>query len=120
MEAARKLLTDEQAPRRQRLLADLIHNLNENSLAEDREDDKKWFEGTSVARRELLRGSGAHAVRRSRSCQFYCSERKVVQKFGTPSGWCDLVPGPGISCHQHQQAVLRFSKRDAYLLSENG
>uniref|UniRef100_A0A8B9RST5 DNA fragmentation factor subunit beta n=1 Tax=Accipiter nisus TaxID=211598 RepID=A0A8B9RST5_9AVES len=45
VEAARKLLTDEQAPRRQRLLADLIHNLNENSLAEDKEDDKKWFEG---------------------------------------------------------------------------
>ncbi|XP_050178483.1 DNA fragmentation factor subunit beta isoform X1 [Myiozetetes cayanensis] len=45
VEAARKLLTDERAPRRQKLLADLIHNLSENILAEDKEDDKKWFEG---------------------------------------------------------------------------
>ncbi|XP_072739688.1 DNA fragmentation factor subunit beta isoform X3 [Ciconia boyciana] len=45
VEAARKLLSDEQGPRRQKLLADLIHNLNENILAEDKEDDKKWFEG---------------------------------------------------------------------------
>ncbi|NXD62606.1 DFFB factor, partial [Eolophus roseicapillus] len=45
VEAARKLLTDERAPRRQRLLADLIHNLSENILAEDKEDDEKWFEG---------------------------------------------------------------------------
>ncbi|NXM75787.1 DFFB factor, partial [Serilophus lunatus] len=43
--AARKLLTDERAPRRQKLLADLIHNLSENILAEDKEDDEKWFEG---------------------------------------------------------------------------
>ncbi|XP_030364014.1 DNA fragmentation factor subunit beta isoform X2 [Strigops habroptila] len=45
VEAARKLLTDERAPRRQRLLADLIHNLSENILAEDKEEDEKWFEG---------------------------------------------------------------------------
>ncbi|XP_065552662.1 DNA fragmentation factor subunit beta isoform X1 [Lathamus discolor] len=45
VEAARKLLSDERAPRRQRLLADLIHNLSENILAEDKEEDEKWFEG---------------------------------------------------------------------------
>ncbi|NXT13797.1 DFFB factor, partial [Prunella fulvescens] len=45
VEAARRLLTDERAPHRQKLLADLIHNLSENILAEDKEDDKKWFEG---------------------------------------------------------------------------
>ncbi|KAM8990228.1 LOW QUALITY PROTEIN: DNA fragmentation factor subunit beta [Ara ararauna] len=45
VEAARKLLTDERAPRRQRLLADLIHNLSENIVAEDKEEDEKWFEG---------------------------------------------------------------------------
>lgn len=49
MEAARRLLTDERAPHRQKLLADLIHNLSENILAEDKEDDKKWFEGVFVA-----------------------------------------------------------------------
>lgn len=49
VEAARRLLTDERAPHRQKLLADLIHNLSENILAEDKEDDKKWFEGAFVA-----------------------------------------------------------------------
>lgn len=48
VEAARRLLTDERAPHRQKLLADLIHNLSENILAEDKEDDKKWFEGVFV------------------------------------------------------------------------
>ncbi|KAM6241102.1 LOW QUALITY PROTEIN: DNA fragmentation factor subunit beta [Porphyrio hochstetteri] len=45
VEAARQLLSDERAPRRQKLLADLIHNLSGNVLAEDKEDDKPWFEG---------------------------------------------------------------------------
>ncbi|XP_064028298.1 DNA fragmentation factor subunit beta isoform X2 [Pogoniulus pusillus] len=43
--AARRLLADERAPRRQKLLADLIHNLSHNILAEGREEDKSWFEG---------------------------------------------------------------------------
>lgn len=51
VEAARRLLTDERAPHRQKLLADLIHNLSENILAEDKDDDKKWFEGVFVARK---------------------------------------------------------------------
>ncbi|NXH18768.1 DFFB factor, partial [Bucco capensis] len=45
VEAARSLLSDERAPRRQKLLADLIHNLSENILAEDKEQDRSWFEG---------------------------------------------------------------------------
>nr|XP_032619678.1 DNA fragmentation factor subunit beta isoform X4 [Chelonoidis abingdonii] len=45
VEAAQKLLSDEQAPKRQKLLVDLIQNLNENILAESREEDRKWFEG---------------------------------------------------------------------------
>ncbi|XP_031469427.1 DNA fragmentation factor subunit beta [Phasianus colchicus] len=45
LEAARRLLEDERAPRRQRLLADLIHNLSGDSAAERRDEDGKWFEG---------------------------------------------------------------------------
>ncbi|KFZ46127.1 DNA fragmentation factor subunit beta, partial [Antrostomus carolinensis] len=45
VEAARKLLSDERAPRRQKLLADLIHNLSGNIPAEGRREDEKWFEG---------------------------------------------------------------------------
>ncbi|XP_040507026.2 DNA fragmentation factor subunit beta isoform X3 [Gallus gallus] len=45
VEAARRLLEDERAPRRQRLLADLIHNLSGDSAAERRDEDGKWFEG---------------------------------------------------------------------------
>ncbi|XP_069805133.1 DNA fragmentation factor subunit beta isoform X2 [Dendropsophus ebraccatus] len=44
-EAARKLLSDEQAPHRRKILVDFIQNLNENILAENREDDKSWFDG---------------------------------------------------------------------------
>ncbi|XP_065593973.1 DNA fragmentation factor subunit beta [Cyrtonyx montezumae] len=45
VEAARRLLEDERAPRRQRLLADLIHNLSGDSAAERRDEDGTWFEG---------------------------------------------------------------------------
>uniref|UniRef100_A0A8C9L766 DNA fragmentation factor subunit beta n=1 Tax=Pavo cristatus TaxID=9049 RepID=A0A8C9L766_PAVCR len=45
VEAARRLLEDERAPHRQRLLADLIHNLSGDSAAERRDEDGKWFEG---------------------------------------------------------------------------
>ncbi|NXX97689.1 DFFB factor, partial [Centropus bengalensis] len=45
VEAARTLLAGERAPGRQRLLADLIHNLSENSQAEGKEQDQAWFEG---------------------------------------------------------------------------
>ncbi|NWS69585.1 DFFB factor, partial [Crotophaga sulcirostris] len=45
VEAARALLAGEQAPGRRRLLADLIHNLSENSQAEGKEQDHTWFEG---------------------------------------------------------------------------
>ncbi|KAG9482014.1 hypothetical protein GDO78_010966 [Eleutherodactylus coqui] len=44
-EAAKKLLIDEQAPQRRKILVDFIQNLNENILAENREDDQPWFEG---------------------------------------------------------------------------
>ncbi|XP_075695606.1 DNA fragmentation factor subunit beta isoform X2 [Rhinoderma darwinii] len=44
-EAARKLLSDEQAPQRRKILVDFIQNLNENISAENREDDNLWFEG---------------------------------------------------------------------------
>ncbi|NXT93306.1 DFFB factor, partial [Anhinga rufa] len=42
---ARRLLSGERAPGRQKLLADLVRNLSENILAEDKGDDAPWFEG---------------------------------------------------------------------------
>ncbi|XP_068096591.1 DNA fragmentation factor subunit beta [Hyperolius riggenbachi] len=44
-EAARRLLSDDQAPKTQKLLVDFILNLNDNISAESREEDKLWFEG---------------------------------------------------------------------------
>ncbi|KAM5141141.1 DNA fragmentation factor subunit beta isoform 2-T2 [Mantella aurantiaca] len=44
-EAARRLLSDEQAPKTHKILVDFVHNLNENILAETREEDQPWFEG---------------------------------------------------------------------------
>ncbi|XP_028716085.1 DNA fragmentation factor subunit beta isoform X1 [Peromyscus leucopus] len=43
--AARQLLSDEQAPLRQKLLADLLHHVSQNITAETREQDPSWFEG---------------------------------------------------------------------------
>ncbi|XP_003227886.1 DNA fragmentation factor subunit beta isoform X3 [Anolis carolinensis] len=43
--AAQGLLSGEEAPKRRKLLADLIHNLSQNIEAESREDDEKWFQG---------------------------------------------------------------------------
>ncbi|XP_027699698.1 DNA fragmentation factor subunit beta-like isoform X1 [Vombatus ursinus] len=45
IQAAQKLLSDERAPLRQKLLADFLHNISENIQAETREEDGPWFEG---------------------------------------------------------------------------
>ncbi|XP_049630524.1 DNA fragmentation factor subunit beta [Suncus etruscus] len=45
VQAARRLLEDEQAPLRQRLLADLLSTVSENIAAETRGQDPPWFEG---------------------------------------------------------------------------
>ncbi|KAL4831999.1 hypothetical protein H8958_018383 [Nasalis larvatus] len=45
VQAAQQLLCDEQAPQRQRLLADLLHNVSQNIVAETRAEDPPWFEG---------------------------------------------------------------------------
>ncbi|XP_036918000.1 DNA fragmentation factor subunit beta isoform X2 [Sturnira hondurensis] len=45
IQAARQLLSDEQAPLRQKLLADLLHTISENIAAETRAEDPPWFEG---------------------------------------------------------------------------
>lgn len=45
IQAARQLLSDERAPLRQKLLADLLHTVSENSSAETRAEDPPWFEG---------------------------------------------------------------------------
>lgn len=47
IQAARQLLSDEQAPLRQKLLADLLHTISENITAETRAEDPPWFEGAS-------------------------------------------------------------------------
>lgn len=43
--AAKDLLSDEQSPKRRRILGDLLRNLRDNSEVESREEDKEWFEG---------------------------------------------------------------------------
>ncbi|XP_003413246.2 DNA fragmentation factor subunit beta [Loxodonta africana] len=45
IQAARQLLSDEQSPLRQKLLADFLHNVSENIAAETRAEDQQWFEG---------------------------------------------------------------------------
>ncbi|XP_047725946.1 DNA fragmentation factor subunit beta isoform X2 [Prionailurus viverrinus] len=45
IQAARQLLSGEQAPLRQKLLADLLHTVSENTEAETRAEDPPWFEG---------------------------------------------------------------------------
>ncbi|XP_050009164.1 DNA fragmentation factor subunit beta isoform X3 [Alexandromys fortis] len=43
--AAQQLLSHERNPLRQKLLADLLHHVNQNITAETREQDPSWFEG---------------------------------------------------------------------------
>lgn len=57
IQAARQLLSDEQSPLRQKLLADFLHNVNENIAAETRAEDQQWFEGTLRERAEWARAS---------------------------------------------------------------
>ncbi|XP_057606707.1 DNA fragmentation factor subunit beta isoform X1 [Hippopotamus amphibius kiboko] len=45
IQAARQLLSDERAPMRQKLLADLLGTVSENIAAETRAEDPPWFEG---------------------------------------------------------------------------
>lgn len=45
IQAARQLLSNERAPLRQKLLADLLHTVSENIAAETRAEDPPWFEG---------------------------------------------------------------------------
>lgn len=47
IQAARQLLSDERAPLRQKLLADLLQHVSQNITAETREQDPSWFEGKS-------------------------------------------------------------------------
>ncbi|XP_041655327.1 DNA fragmentation factor subunit beta [Cheilinus undulatus] len=45
IEAARGLLSDEKSPKRRKILTDLLHNLEDRSELEDREEDEDWFRG---------------------------------------------------------------------------
>lgn len=46
IEAAKGLLSDEQSPKRRKILTDLLQNLEDRSELEGREEDENWFEGT--------------------------------------------------------------------------
>ncbi|XP_065103984.1 DNA fragmentation factor subunit beta [Paramisgurnus dabryanus] len=46
--AAKNLLSDENSPKRRKILGDLLGNLKDNSEVGSREQDKEWFEGIDV------------------------------------------------------------------------
>lgn len=46
VEAAKGLLSDEKAPKRRKILTDLMQNLEDRSDLENRKDDEDWFKGT--------------------------------------------------------------------------
>lgn len=68
IQAARQLLSGEQAPLRQKLLADLLHTVSENTEAETRAEDPPWFEGTAGPEREGLSGAGCAGEARAHCC----------------------------------------------------
>ncbi|XP_055655516.1 DNA fragmentation factor subunit beta isoform X2 [Falco peregrinus] len=86
VEAAQKLLSDERAPRRQKLLADLIHNLSENILAEDKEDDKKWFEARDAYKSIIDLMSDKLKSVKYNGCYFDRREEEAV-RLCTMEGW---------------------------------
>ncbi|KAM6928649.1 DNA fragmentation factor subunit beta [Lycodopsis pacificus] len=48
IEAARGLLSDEQSPKRRKILTDLLRNLEDRSELESREEDEDWFKGVDA------------------------------------------------------------------------
>ncbi|XP_037628157.1 DNA fragmentation factor subunit beta [Sebastes umbrosus] len=48
IEAAKGLLSDEQSPKRRKILTDLLHNLEDRSELESREEDGDWFRGVDA------------------------------------------------------------------------
>ncbi|XP_008278419.1 DNA fragmentation factor subunit beta [Stegastes partitus] len=48
IEAAKALLSDEKSSKRRKILTDLLHNLNDNSDLESREEDGDWFTGVDA------------------------------------------------------------------------
>ncbi|XP_029910826.1 DNA fragmentation factor subunit beta [Myripristis murdjan] len=48
IQAAKGLLSDEQSPKRRKLLADLLLSLEDSSELESREDDEDWFKGVDT------------------------------------------------------------------------
>ncbi|XP_054464647.1 DNA fragmentation factor subunit beta [Anoplopoma fimbria] len=48
IEAAKGLLSDEQSPKRRKILTDLLHNLDDRSELEKREEDEEWFKGVDT------------------------------------------------------------------------
>lgn len=57
IQAARQLLSDERAPLRQKLLADLLGTVSENIAAETRAEDPPWFEEGAGSRQNVSRWS---------------------------------------------------------------
>ncbi|XP_071331405.1 DNA fragmentation factor subunit beta isoform X2 [Trachinotus anak] len=48
IEAAQGLLSDEQSPKRRKILCDLLLNLDDRSELESREEDEEWFRGVDA------------------------------------------------------------------------
>nr|XP_019945040.1 PREDICTED: DNA fragmentation factor subunit beta [Paralichthys olivaceus] len=48
IEAAKVLLSDEQSPKRRKILTDLLQNLEDRSELESREEDEEWFKGVDT------------------------------------------------------------------------
>ncbi|XP_078110645.1 DNA fragmentation factor subunit beta [Sander vitreus] len=48
VEAAKGLLSDEQSPKRRKILTDLLFNLEDRSELESREEDEDWFKGVEA------------------------------------------------------------------------
>lgn len=46
IEAAKGLLSDDQSPKRRKILTDLLLNLDDTSELERRDEDEEWFKGT--------------------------------------------------------------------------
>ncbi|XP_034446100.1 DNA fragmentation factor subunit beta [Hippoglossus hippoglossus] len=48
IKAAKDLLSDEQSPKRRKILTDLLQNLEDRSELESREEDEEWFKGVDT------------------------------------------------------------------------
>ncbi|XP_061760788.1 DNA fragmentation factor subunit beta [Nerophis ophidion] len=104
IEAAKGLLHDEKSAKRRKILTDLLHNLEDRSELESREEDKEWFIGVEARFKTKSAYLKSNCENRIRSYMRDLDEAtKAVQKTGVRE-----------ECVQASKSLSQMLKCDKY------